>query len=187
METKPLGIMPRKVWERGRKIELLNAMARYVEAGVAFPLEWAAELIALNREQSQEAKTPYKPVCKKNLEAVTAGDGSQSQNRVSDGLETATLETLLQDIIAAWSRPRYGPEMLTVEREMEWRGPLDDAVSKAFDALRQGKVSQEKSKNLLAKILEVWDDPGIQGEFYLVEELTFIVAEIREFLGSEGK
>lgn len=136
MEGKPLGLMPRKVWERGRKIELLNAMARYVEAGLSFPLEWAAELTALNREQSQEGKTAYKPVCKENLEADTTGDGSQSQNGISDGLETATLQSLLEDIIAAWERPRYGPEMISVAREIEWRGPLDSAVAKASEYLR---------------------------------------------------
>lgn len=46
-------------------------------------------------------------------------------------------------------------------------------------------VKAVESKNLLVKILEVWDDPGIQGEFYLVEELSPLVKEIRAFLELE--
>lgn len=135
MEEKPLGIMPRNVWERGRKIELLNAMTRYVEAGLSFPLEWAAELTALNREQSQEGKSLAKVVKQAQSEAIPLSCGSQSQNGIPDGLKTATLQSLLEDIIAAWERPRYGIQVLSVAREMEWRGPLDKAVVRAMQFL----------------------------------------------------
>ena len=39
----PLGVMPRDIWERKRKEELAEAMARYLEAGMKIPTEWIEE------------------------------------------------------------------------------------------------------------------------------------------------
>ncbi len=45
----PLGVMPRKLWEEDRQLNLLTAMCRYVEAYIKIPPEWIDELNELNR------------------------------------------------------------------------------------------------------------------------------------------
>lgn len=39
----PLGVMPRDMWDRKRKKDLADAMARYLEAGMKIPAEWIEE------------------------------------------------------------------------------------------------------------------------------------------------
>ncbi len=43
-----LGVMPRKLWEEDRQLNLLTAMCRYVEAYTKIPPEWIDELNDLN-------------------------------------------------------------------------------------------------------------------------------------------
>ncbi len=45
----PLGVMPRKIWENDRQLNLLAAMARYVEEYIPIPQDWMQELNELNR------------------------------------------------------------------------------------------------------------------------------------------
>ncbi len=44
----PQGIMPREIWEEDRQLNLLAAMARYVEAYIKIPPPWIDELNDLN-------------------------------------------------------------------------------------------------------------------------------------------
>ncbi len=44
----PLGIMPRDIWDEDRMLNLLAAMARYIEEGFKVPPEWIDELNDLN-------------------------------------------------------------------------------------------------------------------------------------------
>lgn len=39
----PLGVMPRDIWDRDRKVELSEAMKRYLEAGMKIPSKWLEE------------------------------------------------------------------------------------------------------------------------------------------------
>lgn len=39
----PLGVMPRKMWDKQRQKDLADAMARYLEAGMKIPAEWIEE------------------------------------------------------------------------------------------------------------------------------------------------
>lgn len=40
----PIGIMPRAIWEANRKRDIVDAMKRYVDAGVHIPDAWINEL-----------------------------------------------------------------------------------------------------------------------------------------------
>lgn len=42
-EKPPLGIMPRYVWDKKRRVELSEAMQRYMEANKSIPKEWIDE------------------------------------------------------------------------------------------------------------------------------------------------
>lgn len=46
-EKPPLGLKPRGTWIELRKIEILQALARYAKAGTAVPVEWIEELAEL--------------------------------------------------------------------------------------------------------------------------------------------
>jgi hypothetical protein len=48
MKKPPLGVMPRKIWEQDRQLDLLAAMQRYVEEDVKIPADWIDELNDLN-------------------------------------------------------------------------------------------------------------------------------------------
>ena len=39
----PLGVMPRKRWDRSRQKDLADAMFRYLETGMKIPAEWIEE------------------------------------------------------------------------------------------------------------------------------------------------
>lgn len=39
----PIGIMPRKMWDKQRQKDLADAMFRYLEAGMKIPAEWIEE------------------------------------------------------------------------------------------------------------------------------------------------
>lgn len=39
----PLGVMPRKMWDKQRQKDLADAMVRYLEAGMKIPAEWIEE------------------------------------------------------------------------------------------------------------------------------------------------
>lgn len=39
----PLGVMPRKIWDRKRQDQLAEAITRYSEAGYKIPKEWLDE------------------------------------------------------------------------------------------------------------------------------------------------
>ena len=43
-KTPPMGIMPRRLWDESRTLDLLEAMRRYVEAGKKVPVDWLNEL-----------------------------------------------------------------------------------------------------------------------------------------------
>lgn len=43
MTKPPLGVMPRKMWDRQRQKDLADAMVRYLKAGMKAPLEWIEE------------------------------------------------------------------------------------------------------------------------------------------------
>ncbi|MBR4614870.1 MAG: hypothetical protein IKO55_04635 [Kiritimatiellae bacterium] len=43
-EPPPLGLMPRKIHVQRRTVDILEAMLRYVSAGLAIPDEWKDEL-----------------------------------------------------------------------------------------------------------------------------------------------
>ena len=48
IEKPPLGLRPRTVWQKqvkdDRIDEIMHALERYSEAGVAVPIEWLSEL-----------------------------------------------------------------------------------------------------------------------------------------------
>lgn len=44
MKKPPLGLMPKKIWEKIRINELLAAMRRYSEVNKPIPIEWISEL-----------------------------------------------------------------------------------------------------------------------------------------------
>lgn len=46
-EKPPLGLKPRGAWIELRKIEILQAIRRYSDRGVAVPVEWIDELAEL--------------------------------------------------------------------------------------------------------------------------------------------
>lgn len=46
----PIGIKPRRVWERERMINLEEAIQRYVAAGFTVPPEWFEEFVELKRK-----------------------------------------------------------------------------------------------------------------------------------------
>ncbi len=48
IKKPPHGVMPRNTWEEDRQLNLLAAMARYVEEGFKIPPEWIDELNDLN-------------------------------------------------------------------------------------------------------------------------------------------
>lgn len=58
-EKPPLGLMPEKIWNTKRRIDIIEAMNRYAEAEKKIPDEWIAELLFLNykiaREEESEA------------------------------------------------------------------------------------------------------------------------------------
>lgn len=44
MEKPPIGLRPKSIHERDRAIEILQAIERYVIAGVKVPAHWISEL-----------------------------------------------------------------------------------------------------------------------------------------------
>lgn len=50
----PLGVMPRDIWDRKRKEELAEAMARYLEAGMKIPTEWIEEYNEISDRWEEE-------------------------------------------------------------------------------------------------------------------------------------
>ncbi len=51
----PLEVMPRKIWEQDRQLNLLAAMARYVEECIPIPQDWIQELNELNRRAENDS------------------------------------------------------------------------------------------------------------------------------------
>ncbi len=51
----PLVVMPRKIWENDRQLNLLAAMARYVEEYIPIPQDWLQELNELNRRAENDS------------------------------------------------------------------------------------------------------------------------------------
>ena len=44
----PLGVMPRKMWDKQRQKDLADAMFRYLETGMKIPAEWIEEYNEIN-------------------------------------------------------------------------------------------------------------------------------------------
>ena len=53
-EKPPIGIMPEYIWKLQRKRALAETMWRFLNAGVAFPVEWLEEY---NKLAEQEETT----------------------------------------------------------------------------------------------------------------------------------
>ena len=51
MQTPPLGLMPRKIWNIQRAGDIFEAMCRYSKAQKPIPLEWIEELEDIFRSQ----------------------------------------------------------------------------------------------------------------------------------------
>ena len=47
MDKPPLGIMPRKLWDEKRMVDLVDASRRYKKAGMDIPTEWQEEYAEL--------------------------------------------------------------------------------------------------------------------------------------------
>lgn len=47
MDTPPLGIMPRKLWDEQRMTDICDAIDRFMDAGEPVPNEWYSELMDL--------------------------------------------------------------------------------------------------------------------------------------------
>ena len=59
IKKPPLGLMPRWLHNKRRKREIVEAMLRYIDAGVAIPNEWIQELQDLNggpHDQERESR-----------------------------------------------------------------------------------------------------------------------------------
>lgn len=50
----PLGVMPRKTWDRQRQKDLADAMARYLEAGMKIPSEWIEEYNEISDKEEEK-------------------------------------------------------------------------------------------------------------------------------------
>lgn len=48
INLNPVGIEPKDIWLKKRKMELANAITRYTECELKIPNEWLVELIELN-------------------------------------------------------------------------------------------------------------------------------------------
>lgn len=46
-EKPPMGLKPRGAWVEARKVEVMQAMRRYADRGMAVPVEWIDELAEL--------------------------------------------------------------------------------------------------------------------------------------------
>lgn len=46
-EKPPMGLKPKGAWIENRKLEILQAMRRYSDRGIAVPVEWIDELAEL--------------------------------------------------------------------------------------------------------------------------------------------
>ena len=47
----PIGVMSREMWNRQRRKDLADAMARYLEAGMKIPVEWIEEYNEINDKE----------------------------------------------------------------------------------------------------------------------------------------
>lgn len=61
-QKPPLGLKPQKIWVEERIKEILEAMARYNEAGKAIPREWLEELGEHIAENTTKIKTSSEPL-----------------------------------------------------------------------------------------------------------------------------
>ena len=50
----PVGVMPRNIWEEKRRLELYNAIARYLIDGYSIPVEWVEEYNEINNRKEVE-------------------------------------------------------------------------------------------------------------------------------------
>lgn len=50
VDRPPLGLMPRGIWRKNRKVELINAIGRYLDSDMQIPQEWIDEFSELNKE-----------------------------------------------------------------------------------------------------------------------------------------
>lgn len=53
-EKPPLGLMPRRIWDEKRRMDITEAMLRYSEVGKKIPDEWIEELLFLNYKIAKE-------------------------------------------------------------------------------------------------------------------------------------
>lgn len=50
----PLGLTPRKIWDRMRAEEIKAAIDRYTKVGALIPLDWAIELHEIEKRSAEE-------------------------------------------------------------------------------------------------------------------------------------
>lgn len=49
-DKPPLGLTPKNIWKAHRKLEIIDAMKRYIVNGKNVPIEWIEELNELMEE-----------------------------------------------------------------------------------------------------------------------------------------